>query len=92
MTAPESMVTRENVQAGFRLTGFFLERDVFAARGLAALGQHVAGQKLGHGHGFGLATIGADQLVGLVPGDMPDAGDGTNMVVIDVGHATLLIL
>ena len=31
---PESMVTRENVQAGFRLTGFFLERDVFAARGV----------------------------------------------------------
>jgi DNA repair protein RecO (recombination protein O) len=31
---PEAPVARDDVLAGFRLTGFFLERDIFAARGV----------------------------------------------------------
>ncbi len=31
---PEALVARDDVQAGFRLTGFFLQRDVFVARGV----------------------------------------------------------
>ena len=31
---PEAPVERDAVLAGFRLTGYFLERDIFAARGV----------------------------------------------------------